>query len=194
MIKQTESTWRDVPRIVANVKDVARRKRHTRSLLAFCVCYLHYRFSSTPGERRLNAVREYEKAILTDRLYYVPNLGRGEGRTTLCIGAVLFKLVTSKNAVVRIVSSSNMSAEHIVGHIHRELATNDLLIEDFPEICNSILGTGPIATKFTVQIPALYEDGEQVAGGSVVSAFNSFQEMYRNTLGSGQEGTVLIDP
>jgi len=58
---------------------------------------------------------------------------RGTGKTTLCIVAVIWAILTGRHAFVFLLAPSGDYAEEAIGNLKTLLVTNDLLLADYPE-------------------------------------------------------------
>jgi len=60
---------------------------------------------------------------------------RGWGKTFLAVRAILWAVAYRHHVMCMLIAASDPAAEDLIQDIRTELETNDLLLEDFPEIC-----------------------------------------------------------
>ena len=82
----------------------------------------------------VTAIGKYEDAVLRGGLFALA-MPRGSGKTSLAEAAALWAILIGARRYVMLVSADASSASSMLASISTELETNDLLCEDFPEVC-----------------------------------------------------------
>lgn len=114
-----------------------RRARASASLLVCCLEYFPERFGLEFSEDHLELIKALETAIIEGKLHAFA-LPRGSGKTTLCEVAVIWAVLTGRRQFVALIGASQDAADELLQSIKTELESNDLLAEDFPEVCYPI--------------------------------------------------------
>lgn len=95
--------------------------------------YFYLPFSDDHKEE----LRCIQRAILDGELYAFAD-PRGDGKTTRVIGAVLWAILYGHRRFVALIGSDQGHAQSMLESIKSELENNDVLLEDFPEVCHPI--------------------------------------------------------
>jgi hypothetical protein len=123
----------DLPPII----DVARRQGCEFNLRLFCETYLKEQFSLAWSKAHLLALAKLERAILKGGLFALA-MPRGSGKTTLAEAAAMWAILYGHIRFVVIVGAESDHAEEIAESMRVEIESNELLYEDFPEVCYPI--------------------------------------------------------
>lgn len=120
------------------VVDVARRQRCANSLYEFLIAY----FPETTGlfpfsEDHKRVIARLEQCILYGGRF-LNAVYRGFAKTTITENAAIWAALYGHRRFVPVISANEPAAARIISSIKRELETNDLLYEDFPEVCHAI--------------------------------------------------------
>lgn len=118
---------------VANPK----RRANGKHLTAFCALYFPRRFNQYFGKPHQQLIKALETIIKRGGLKAVA-LPRGYGKTTIIDTAVLWSMLYGHRSYVAYLAATGPLAKKRVLSLKRELATNPLLQEDFPEVCYPI--------------------------------------------------------
>jgi predicted phage terminase large subunit-like protein len=113
----------------------ARREIASRSLAAFVDIYLKHHASVPDG--RMQGLLLMDLDLLSSKRggRLAVAAPRGHAKSTIATLAFpLWRLLYGREQLVVIVSSTAEQAGKLLGHIKREIETNPLLIEDFPEL------------------------------------------------------------
>lgn len=114
-----------------------RRAAGEKSFQCFCESYFPHTFTLEWSEDHREIIADTERAVRTGDLQGVA-MPRGSGKTSLfevaCIWAELYGLIE----YVMLIGADEPAAESSLESIKTELETNDLLLEDFPEVCYPI--------------------------------------------------------
>ncbi len=119
------------------IADTVRRLAASRSFRAHCETYHAERFGLAWSPDHLVAIQRIEDAVLNGGLFALA-MPRGSGKTTLCEIAAEWAVLHGHRRFIALVGPT---MEHAVGNLENvriELETNELLLEDFPEVCHPI--------------------------------------------------------
>lgn len=119
------------------IVDPARRAACREDFRRFCEEYFPDKFRLGWSPDHLKAIARIEDAVLRGGLFALA-MPRGSGKTTLCETAVLWCLVYGHRPFTVLVGSDLEAARGNLDNIKIELATNDLLLADFPEVCHPL--------------------------------------------------------
>jgi hypothetical protein len=124
----------DIPLVV----DLARRERCRLDLFAFLTTY----FPQSTGLRPLSAdharfITRLQNCILEGGLF-IEAMPRGFAKTTIGENAVMWATLYGHRRFVPVFGAANENAKGNIDSIKMELAENDLLMEDFPEVCHPV--------------------------------------------------------
>jgi hypothetical protein len=104
----------------------------------FCETYFPETFYDPWSDDQLRVIAKIERAILHGGLFAFA-MSRGDGKTTLCEAACMWALLYGHRAfIVLIGADEKKHVPEMRDSIAMELETNDLLLEDFPEVCYPI--------------------------------------------------------
>jgi hypothetical protein len=129
---QASRAGRDIGSIPA-VVDPARRRAADRSLILFCETYFPAKFALAWSDDHRRIIAQMQTAIETGG-WFALAMPRGSGKTTLCLVATIWALLTGRHAFVMVICSGEDHATALVTNMKIELQTNDLLLEDYPEV------------------------------------------------------------
>lgn len=128
------------------VVDQARRDRCGASLRAFCLTYFPNRFPLPFSTDHDGVIAQLESCVRQGGQFAMA-MPRGSGKTTLVECAVLFAVGYGHRKFVVPVGATTGHAENIIAAIKAEIETNDLLAEDFPEMCFPVRALEGIAQR-----------------------------------------------
>lgn len=111
-----------------------RRAACERDFKAFCETYLAQQFPLAWSPDHLRLIEILQLVVLSggNLAFAMP---RGSGKTTLCIAAALWALLYAHRRFVVLVGAAQDDAEKMIDSLTIDLQYNDLLAEDFPEVC-----------------------------------------------------------
>lgn len=124
---------RDIGPIPA-VVDPARREAGRVSLLHFCQSYFPHTFILSFSPDHLAVISKIELAVTKGGLFALA-MPRGSGKTTLCEIAAIWAILYGYHRFIVMVGSDIDAAVQMLSSIKVELEGNDLLGNDFPEVC-----------------------------------------------------------
>ena len=119
------------------VADNARRWRGEQSLRAFCEAYFPRRFSLAWSNDHLKVIAKIEACVVRGDTLAVA-MPRGSGKTSMCEVGAMWAVITGRHPFVFLVGSSADHALTMLESIKSELANNEELAADFPEVCYPI--------------------------------------------------------
>jgi hypothetical protein len=119
------------------VVDPERRARAAESLEEFCRTYFPETFYLEWSPDHHKVIAKIETAVRQGGLFAVA-MPRGEGKTTICERAAIWALIYGYRKFVLIIGASESAAQELADTIKSELEQNDLLFDDFPEVCYPI--------------------------------------------------------
>jgi hypothetical protein len=109
-----------------------RRARCEGSFRAFCETYFPQAFRLKWSDDHLRVIDKIERAVLEGGLFAFA-MPRGSGKTSLARVAAMWAVLYGFRDYVCIIGSAEDMAKMVLGAIRRDMASNDLLLEDFPE-------------------------------------------------------------
>lgn len=121
-------------------KVVNRRRRNkcAKSLKLFLETYFPQTTGLKPfSQDHVDAIGWIESCILHGG-QFAQAVYRGFGKSTITENATLWAVLYGYRKLVYLLGANEESAESMLDSIKRELESNDLLMEDFPEICHGI--------------------------------------------------------
>ncbi len=119
------------------VVNPARREAALASFRVFCETYLPDVFYLDWSDDLLKVLAKVEQVVRHhDKLAVA--MPRGSGKTQICLAAACWGVLTGEHQYVVFVGAVHKHAEHAIQWFKRQLAGNDLLHEDFPEVCHAI--------------------------------------------------------
>lgn len=117
------------------IKNPSRRESSRFDLHRFLVEYFPLSTGKSPfGDAQIRAIKKIELAAIHGG-YFNNILPRGFVKSTIGEGAALWATLYAHRRFVVIFGASSDAAEQSIESIKRELQNNDLLAEDFPEVC-----------------------------------------------------------
>jgi hypothetical protein len=155
------SNWRASQRDIGAVPEVVnpeRRAQCERNLRAFLETYLAPTFFLAWSKDHLEVIEKLQVAVLSGGQFAVA-MPRGSGKSSMVIAAAIWALIYGhRHFVVAVGASADMAAVMATA-FQSELEANDLLNEDFPEICMPIRALDGIAQRAKSQL----SQGERTA-------------------------------
>jgi hypothetical protein len=115
------------------VVDPKRRESCREDFRLYCETYHAATFCLAWSPDHLKVIASVEGAVLNGELFAYA-MPRGSGKTSLCEAAAEWALNYGHRAFVAIIGSTEDHAAGMLDSIKTEFETNDLLLEDFPEV------------------------------------------------------------
>jgi len=122
---------------IPKAKHARQRAACRSSLLAFINRYGRHRFTLGMSPEHKRDIRQIQKTILRGGLKAM-GAPRGDGKTTRIEWGALWAALYGHRRFLVIFAGAGGLAAHILGNIKREIEDNDLLADDFPEVCAPI--------------------------------------------------------
>lgn len=122
---------------IPSIGNARRRRKCARSFQCFCETYFAPVFHMAWSEDHRKVIAKIERAVISGGLFAVA-MPRGSGKTSLSECAVLWALLCGYRSFVVLIGSDQAAAERMLESVKVELETNELLLEDFPEVCYPI--------------------------------------------------------
>lgn len=125
---------REISREMPAVVNPARRVAALKKLQTFCETYGKKVFDKEWSPDHLIVLKRIEIAVRLG-LKICLAMPRGSGKTSIIEYAAMWAIFNGLRKYIVIIGAEKEQAEDILESIAEELATNDLMLEDFPEIC-----------------------------------------------------------
>lgn len=116
------------------VVDPQRKARCERSFKDFCDVYFPCTFKLPWSDDHIKVIAKIERAVLEGGLFAMA-MPRGSGKTSLCETACLWAMIYGHREYVALIGSDEAHAATMLDSIKSEIEHNDLLLDDFPEVC-----------------------------------------------------------
>ena len=133
---EASAAGRDIGELPAIVNP-RRRKKCERNFQVYCEEYFPNSFALAWSDDHKKVIRKIERSVLEGSLFAVA-MPRGSGKTTLAETASIWAHSYGHRRFIALLGSDAKSAEAMLDSIKTEYEVNDLLFEDFPEICYPI--------------------------------------------------------
>lgn len=141
---------RDIGELPA-VKDPARKAKCERDFRLFCETYLPETFNLAWSPDHLRIIAKMQRVVLDGGLFAMAT-PRGSGKTSLCEAAALWAAVYGHRSFVAIISAEGGASVETMDSLKMELETNDLLLDDFPEVAFPVRAIDGIAQRANGQL------------------------------------------
>jgi hypothetical protein len=119
------------------VADPARRRRADGDFRFFCEQYFPHLFTLAWSDDHLRVIAAVER-VVRQRQTLAIAMPRGSGKTTLCLTAVQWALLSGSHEFVYLIASMQEAAVTLLANLKSHLAGNGLLLEDYPEAVHPI--------------------------------------------------------
>jgi len=147
---EASATGRDIGKI-PEVKNPDRREKCRRNLQLFLETYFPQTFQLNWSSDHLDIIREIQNGILHGG-FQSESAPRGTGKTSILERAGIFATFYGHRNFMVIVGASDDAASDILEDIKTEIEFNDLLAEDFPEICFPVRALNGINNRAAGQL------------------------------------------
>jgi hypothetical protein len=122
---------------IPEVVNPARRAACERDFGLFCREYFGHVFSLEWSDDHRTVIGQIEDAVLHGGLFATA-MPRGSGKTSMAEVACTWAELYGHRDFVTLIGSDEGASVRMLDSIKTELETNDLLFEDFPEVCHPI--------------------------------------------------------
>lgn len=120
----------DLPEIV----NPERKESCKKDFRKFCESYFPTTFPLEWSADHIVVISKMENCVLNGGLFALA-MPRGSGKSTLSEICAIWSLVYGHRGFVTLVGATESAALEMLDSIKTEFETNDLLLEDFPEVC-----------------------------------------------------------
>ena len=141
---------RDIGELPA-VVNPERKKRAAADFRFFCEAYFPFTFHLAWSPDHLKVIAKIERAVLEGGLFAMA-MPRGTGKTTVCEIACIWAVLNGHRDFVCLIGSDEGHAMDMLESIKTELDSNDLLLEDYPEVVYPIQCLDGIANRCSGQL------------------------------------------
>jgi hypothetical protein len=141
-------------RDIGDLPEVAnppRRRQAARDFRFFCDSYFPLTFHLSWSPDHLKVIAKIEQAVLHGGLFAMAT-PRGFGKSSLCECACIWALLYGHRDFVCLIGSEEGHAMDMLESIKTELDGNDLLLDDFPDVCFPIQCLDGIANRCKGQL------------------------------------------
>lgn len=124
-------------RDIGEIPDIVNPKRKNacrRDLMRFLKTYFPQKFKLSWSEDHKIVIRKIEEAVLRGGLFALA-MPRASGKTTICERAAIWATVYAHRRFVALIGAAEDAARQLLDEIKMEIECNDLLLQDFPEVC-----------------------------------------------------------
>lgn len=128
-----------------------RRAAAERSFRLFCETYFPNVFRLAWSADHLKVIAKIEQAVLEGGLVAMA-MPRGSGKSTLAEIACVWAMLYGHRLFTCLIGSDEGHAKDMLASIKTELESNDLLLEDFPEVCYPVHCLEGIANRCAGQL------------------------------------------
>jgi Terminase large subunit gpA, endonuclease domain len=128
---------------IPEVVNPERRAEALASLQTYCETYKRERFYLAWSDDQLAVIAILEQCAREGGLFAVAMM-RGGGKTELCKATIEWVILSGLHSFAMLIAATDKLAKRILRDIKRTLATNPLLLEDFPEVCYPLKKLGNI--------------------------------------------------
>lgn len=140
-VQQNTARLNELNRLARDIANefpaVVNKRRKTlckKSLLKFCLTYFKERLPLKFSADHIRTLEKMQSAIMQGGLFSLA-MPRASGKSTLTECAAIWALVYGYRRFVVLIGASENASMEILNSIRMELEINDLLLQDFPEIC-----------------------------------------------------------
>lgn len=123
---------------IPDVVDPARRERCRGDLFEFLITYFPQSTGLSPFSDDHRRVIARIQSCILEGGRFVNAVYRGFAKTTISENSSIWAVLFGHRKFVAVFGADAPSAERIIGSLKMEFATNELLLEDFPEITYAI--------------------------------------------------------
>ena len=129
-----------------SIVNAERKAECGQSLELFLRTYFPLAFKLEFSDDHRIVIRKLETSIREGGLFALA-MPRGSGKTTISVRAMLWAILYGYRRFGMLIGASGAAAKELLDEIKVELETNDLLLEDFPEVCYPIRKLEGIAQR-----------------------------------------------
>ena len=147
---EASASGRDIGKI-PEIRNPARREKCRKNLKLFLETYFPQTFKLAWSIDHLDIIKEIERGIINGG-FQSESAPRGTGKTSILERAGIFATFYGWRSFMVIIGASDEAASDILQEIKTEIEFNDLLAEDFPEICYPVRALNGINNRAAGQL------------------------------------------
>lgn len=136
---------------IPEVADPERRAAAEASFRVFCETYFSEIFCLAWSRDHLLVIARIEESVRKGGLFALA-MPRGSGKTNLCEVACLWAVLCGHRQFVALIGAEASQAKEMLASIKTSLESNDILGEDFPEVCYPIQRLDGISNRARGQL------------------------------------------
>lgn len=163
------------------IVDPARRAQAENDFAFFCTTYFPEVFSLPWSPDHLKILEKVQRVVI-DREMFAEAMPRGSGKTTIALMASLWAALTGRHLYIQLVNATADSSARNLVNLKYQLRYNDLLMEDFPEVCYPIRQLRGEARRCT---------GQTVDGKNTNISWTADQIIFPTIEGSKSSGVLI---
>lgn len=141
---------RDIGELPA-VADPERKKSCTRNFQLFCESYFPETYTLGWSNDHIKAIRKIETAVMQGGLFALA-MPRGSGKSSLAETACLWSMLYGHREFIMLIGATESASLEMLDSLKTELEVNEILMEDFPEVCFPIAALDGIANRCAGQL------------------------------------------
>ena len=161
--------------------DPARKEACRTDLKKFLEIYFPQKFQLAWSSDHKTVIGKIEDAVLRGGLFALA-MPRSTGKTTICERAAIWATAYAHRRFVALIGATEEAACQILGEIKMEIECNELLLQDFPEICYPVRRLDGIANRC---------NGQTCGGIRTRITWTDNEIVYPTIGGSKSSGTVI---
>lgn len=162
---ESDARGRDIAPLPKVLKP-RRKKAAQKSFRKFCESYFPHTFDMAWSADHLTVIGQIEESVIKGGLFATA-MPRGSGKTTLAEIACIWSVVYGHRNFIALIGSDEGHAAMMLDSIKTEFESNDLLLEDFPEVAYPVVRLDGIAHRCNGQL----FDGERTHIGWTAKEF-----------------------
>lgn len=163
------------------VKNLRRKKKCKFDLRLFCETYLAAQFPLAWSDDHLKAISRLQETAINGGQYALA-MPRGSGKTTLAIATAIWAILYGHRKFVVLIGATEPHAEEMLDSVRAELEMNDLIAEDFPEVCHPIRSLERITHRC---------NGQTLDGEPTRMTWTAKEMVFPTVPGSQSSGVVM---
>lgn len=137
----------DLPEVV----NPTRKELCKYDFKSFCENYFQNTFQLKWSDDHLRVINKIETAVLQGGLFALA-MPRGSGKSTLAEISAIWCMLYGHIEFVALIGATEAAAQEMLSSVKTEIETNELLAEDFPEVCYPIEKLGGISNRCAGQL------------------------------------------
>ncbi len=137
----------DIPEVL----NEAKRRAAEKSLSYFCQTYQASLYTRPFSDVHYAVLNRMELAIKHGGLFAYA-MPRGTGKTTIAESAVLWGILSAHRRYVVLISATEKHAQQSLDNIKKELSSNELILQDWPEVAYPIWALEGVSNRAPGQL------------------------------------------